>query len=180
MTVQTVKQQSIEAARMTSNKTPAPDFAPDKDTEFQIDRWPFYWLAATSAQYHEVLERALKARGLDIPRWRVLMLLEAGAARSVSYLAREAISKLPTMARIVQRMEVDGLVETGPCIDDARVTRAKLTRRGQAARRTAWREAHRVFDKAFEGITDKEREQLNLTLAKLFENLQALAQQGKS
>lgn len=114
---------------------------------------------------------------LDIPRWRVLMLLEGTRARSVSYLSTEAIVKLSTMTRIVQRMEADGLVETRPRASDARVTEALLTGHGRRARVLALQRADLIFEKAFKAFSDADVRNFNQMLSLVHENL---ARSGES
>jgi len=138
---------------------------------FDLHGWPFYWLTQTHGQYLLMLERVLKEVELDVPRWRVLILLEGERARSISYLAREAISKLSTMTRIVQRMQDDELVITRPRASDQRVTEVALTSHGRRARVLALQQADKVYQKTFEGITEREVEELNRTLARIHANM---------
>ncbi len=143
-----------------------------KETDnFDLQEWPFYWLTRANGQYLSTMAEVLKSVELDIPRWRVLMLLEPNQARSVSYLAREAISKVSTMTRIVQRMEQDMLVETRPQEADARVTEVLLTGNGRRARQLAWQQADSVYSHAFRDIPQETILQLNQMLSKLASNL---------
>ena len=138
---------------------------------FELERWPFYWLTRANGRYLQVLATRLRDVDLDIPRWRVLMLLERGTARSMSYLAREAVSKLPTMTRIIQRMEETGLVRTRPRATDARVTEVLLTPQGEAARGEAWIVTQSMFETAFKGLGAAEVDALNRLLRAVESNL---------
>lgn len=149
------------------------DFVNASDAAFDVQSWPFYWITRANNAYLQVLERALKAGGLDVPGYRVLMLLHGRRARSVSYLAEEAIVKLPTMTRIVQRMEQEGLVETRPRASDNRVTEVLLTRRGGRARLSAQRAAFGVFAQAFEGVSEDQIGTLNAVLSRVISNISA-------
>lgn len=142
-----------------------------ENPEFVLTRWPFYWIIRTNDRYLALLEKRLRQIELDIPRWRVLMLLGATDARSVSYLATEAQIKLSTMTRIVQRMEQEGLVETRPRPSDGRVTEVLLTGNGRRARPLAWLQASIIFRKAFEGVSEDELTVLNAILRKIADNL---------
>lgn len=153
-------------------KTPKKaDFVNVSGAAFDVQSWPFYWLTRANNAYLRVLEDALKGSKLDVPRYRVLMLLHGKRARSVTYLAEEAIVKLPTMTRIVQRMEDDGLVETRPRASDNRVTEVLLTRRGGRARLRAQRAAFGVFAKAFEGVSEEQIGALNSVLSTVISNI---------
>jgi MarR family transcriptional regulator, organic hydroperoxide resistance regulator len=141
------------------------------EREFVPAQWPFFWLTQATGKYLSRLERALKKVGLDIPRWRVLMCLDRNRQRSISEIADLAIVKLPTMMKIVQRMQADGLVRCESRIGDGRVTDVSLTEQGIEARTTAWRAAQRIFDKVFSGVSDDDQKQLNHLLRNIVNRL---------
>lgn len=145
---------------------PTPD-----DASFAHESWPFYWLTRVVALYLEELQQALKPAGLDVPRWRVLMSLHGQDSASVSEIAEHAIVKLPTMTKIVQRMQADGLVACRPRETDGRVTEVVLTAHGLEARRQAWDIATQVYARAFEGVAGDEVQGLNKLLTRIFDNL---------
>lgn len=139
--------------------------------EFELSEWPFYWLSRVVARYLERLEVALKAEGLDVPRWRVLMSLHGQDMASVSEIAEHAIVKLPTMTKIVQRMQADGLVDCRPRESDGRVTEVVLTQEGEAAREAAWRAATGIYKEVFGHISPTKIKQLNKLMQQVFHNL---------
>lgn len=132
--------------------------------DFRIEEWPFYWLARFTGRYLQQMELELKAINLDVPRWRVLMTLRDNDRRSVSEIAGHAIVKLPTMTKIIKRMQTDGLVECHQNEADGRVTDVLLTEAGKRASQQAWDVAHNLYDRAFENISDKEVATLNRLL----------------
>ncbi len=138
---------------------------------FELENWPFYWLIRVNASYLQKNEKALKKVGLDVPRWRVLMLLDGRSARSVSYLAKEAVSKLPTMTKIVKRMQADGLVECRPRATDARVTEVQLTKLGASERKKAWAATKEIYRDTFSDLSDERIIELIASLKQIMENL---------
>lgn len=138
--------------------------ASDSAEDFRIEDWPFYWLTRFTGRYIQQMELELKRIGLDVARWRVLMTLRDNVRLSVSEIAGHAIVKLPTMTKIVQRMQADGLVECSQKEADGRVTEVMLTDSGRIASQRAWDVAHRIYDRAFENVTDKEVVTLNRLL----------------
>ena len=52
---------------------------------FNRREWVFYWVTLLAAKYEQKLEIHLKKEGLDIPSWRVLMLMDPDKPRSVSF-----------------------------------------------------------------------------------------------
>ena len=139
--------------------------------DFDLGTWPFYWIVRTNGIYLASLEAELKKSSLDVPSWRVLMLLENDRARSISYLADESIIKLSTMTRIIKRMQKDGLVEVRPKETDRRVTEAYLTAKGKDARPVAWGHANAVIQIAFDGLSPAELKQTVNTLSIITHNL---------
>jgi len=151
-------------------------------------QWPFYWLMRVSDRYTQLLEIALKEVNLDVPCWRVLMQLDGTRRASVSDLAEHGITKLPTMTKIVQRMQQDGLVTCRSSPNDARVTEVMLTADGRQARELAYERVVRIYHSAFSGIeTDVQRQMMGL-MDRLFIQLgppdlrrrQRLADDGKA
>lgn len=123
---------------------------PESDgSEFEARDWPFFWLTHATGLYLSRLEKGLKKVGLDIGRWRVLMCVQPGQARSVSEIAELAIVKLPTMMKLIQRMEAEGLVACEARVSDGRVTDVSLTAAGLEAREQAWHTAGKIFSRVF-------------------------------
>ena len=139
--------------------------------DFDLRKWPLYWLTQAYGSYIVNLESILKEIELDVPRWRVLMLLDGAKAQSMSYLATEAITKLSTMTKIVQRMQGDKLVETRPRASDQRVTEVVLTGNGRRARVLARQQVGQIYDRAFRDLSADDLQQLNRLLSTLHVNL---------
>lgn len=151
---------------MDREKTPAP-----ARSEFQMREWPFFWVLRINARYLQVMESVLKPVGLDVPRWRVLMVLYDGEHMSISEIAEICVIKLNTTTKIIQRMVADGLVVTRPRASDGRVTEVTLTRAGVALRHRGWAEAEKVRERVYEGLDEAERKAMTEMLKGMFERL---------
>jgi DNA-binding MarR family transcriptional regulator len=160
----------------TSSKTTrhgaiVPD--PQSDgAEFDAREWPFFWLTHATGLYLSRLERGLKKVDLDIGRWRVLMCVQPGRALSVSEISELAIVKLPTMMKLIQRMEAEGLVSCEARVTDGRVTDVSLTDDGLAARTRAWHVASKIFTRVFTGDDGMEFDALNRQLRQVIVRLE--------
>jgi DNA-binding MarR family transcriptional regulator len=153
-----------------STKTIA-DKISDDAGGFDRQGWPFFWMTQAVGRYIQRLEPALKRIDLDVSRWRVLMCLQQNQATSVSEIAELAIVKLPTMTKIIQRMQADDLVTCEARASDGRVTEVSLTERGLTARQNAWAIANRLYTQAFRNISPTEKRQLNRLMESIFNNL---------
>lgn len=141
---------------------------PNSDgAEFEALDWPFFWLTRATGLYLSKLEKGLKKVGLDIGRWRVLMCVQPGQARSVSEIAELAIVKLPTMMKLIQRMEAEGLVSCEARLSDGRVTDVTLTTAGLEARARAWHTAGRIYSRVFSEKGGLDFDALNKQLRKI-------------
>lgn len=141
------------------------------ETELSVRTWPFYWLTRAMARYADSMTSALGGTGLDLPSWRVVMVLRGAGWLSVSEIASQSNTKLAAMTKTVQRMKSDGLVESREGEADRRVTLVSLTPAGKAAAELAMEAARHVFRRAFDGMSTPEQETLSQLLREVAENL---------
>lgn len=139
--------------------------------EFRIENWPFYWIARVSRRYADDVDALLKGAGLDVGRWRVLMILSEFHPASIGQLADHAIVRLPTMTKLIARMERDSLVRTEERESDRRVKDVFLTDQGKDMLEVARSLADQVFRTAFDGIPPTELVKLNRLMARIYGNL---------
>lgn len=142
---------------------------------FRVERYPFYLLNRLVARYNQVIEARLRSIGLDIPSWRVLMILGEKSPRGARVLAQSAVIPISTMTRIVQRMEAATLVVAAPDPDDGRITLVDLTPMGRDKLAEARRETAPVFEHLVAGFDIAEFERLIEMLGRLHHNLAPLA-----
>ncbi len=138
---------------------------------FVLTEYPFYLINRAAASYNASMERALKHVQMDPPRWRVLMVLGYRDPSTISEIADHAAMKLSTITRVVQRLQVDGLVTTSVKPEDNRVTNVHLTPAGGAALANVKRVASRVYQDAFESVSDAELGLLRELLTRLRRNI---------
>lgn len=138
---------------------------------FELDDFPFYWVARVNARYALEMETTLKAMNMDISRWRVAMLLNVHGEMSISDIAEQALGKLPTITKIVYRMRDEGLVNVYPSELDGRVSLVRLTELGYENVTRVFTNTQAVFEKAFKGFSEPQIRKLNTLLIKLFNNL---------
>lgn len=138
---------------------------------FRVAQYPFYLLNRLVGRYNKVIGRELHKLGLDIPSWRVLMILGETSPRSVRDIAVAAVIPLSTMTRIIQRMEAAGFVRSAPAEHDARVTEVSLTQLGRAKTAEAREAAAPVYRRLITGIDEGEFNKLLDLLNRLHANL---------
>jgi len=145
--------------------------ADPSESDFQLADSPFYWLARVAGRYQLEMDAVLKAVGMDVPRWRVLVILQESQPASISQICERAVVKMSTMTRIVQRLAAAGMVVARPYQADARVTEVFLTEAGNCAAQLVRTQAGHIYRKAFAEVSGEECEQLTVLLRQLFANL---------
>jgi len=138
---------------------------------FQVSSYPFYLVNRLTSRYNQVIESRLKGIDLDIPSWRVLMVLGETNPRGVRDLADSAVIPLSTMTRIVQRMSAAGLVRSAVSAADARVTEVQLTALGEAKLAEAREVTSPIYHLVIGDMTAAEFENLIDLLDRLYRNL---------
>ena len=96
-----------------------------------VDGYLAYLLAQASSRISREFHREVEGSGLSVTEWRVLASLAGSDGESIGTLAQLALTKQPTLSKVVQRMEADGLVERTDARADRRQTVVHLTRKGR-------------------------------------------------
>lgn len=142
-----------------------------KQKAFEIQSWPFYHLARVTALYTQQMDASLKPLGVDVPRWRVLAILDKNGTCTITQLANEAVTKIPTMAKIIQRMVTENLVTAQPSLEDARSTSVDIADRGREIFVLVQDKVSRVGRQAFHDVSDADIQTLIRLSQKLYANL---------
>ena len=154
---------------MTEDLRPFGD--PGSDA-FRVDAYPFYLLNRAVSRYNVVIEAELRGIGIDIPSWRVLMILGEQSPLPIAQVARSAVINLSTMMRIVERMAKADLVATAPNPDDGRATDLSLTPAGRDKLAAARETTAPLYRKLIRGISARDFSKLLTLLNQLHDNLE--------
>jgi DNA-binding MarR family transcriptional regulator len=138
---------------------------------FRIADYPFYLVNRIAGRYAIDMSDALKSIGMDLPTWRALMILHERSPRSVTEIADQAVIRLSTMTRVVQRLGRNGLVRLANRPSDARVTDVAITALGIDAVRRVREVASRMYQRAFSDFSARDLETLNQLLGRIQHNL---------
>jgi len=145
----------------------------DPGTErFRVDCYPFYLLNRAVSRYNVVIEAHLKQIDIDIPTWRVLMILGENAPQPVGQVAKLAVINLSTMMRIVERMTKAGLIEGKLSRTDGRITELDLTAAGRRKLAAARKVTAPIYQQLIEGFSAADFSVLLSLLNRLYDNLE--------
>lgn len=142
------------------------------DAGFVLDDYVLYNLVRTSSVYKDEMAAALKSHNLTTMEWRVLMLLNDKSPSTVGDIARRSVTKMPTLTRMLIRMEEDGLVKRTAPAGDRRFVNVTMTPKAAKVLRRVQEIGQRVFERAFEGVSADEVKTMTNILKKVRGNLQ--------
>lgn len=141
------------------------------EPDFTLENYVLYNLVRTAATYNEEMSKALKRFRLDTMKWRVLMLLNDRSPSSVGELARRSVTKMPTLTRVLNRMEDEGLIVRQALKGDKRVVQVTMTPKAVTTLRTVQAIGQKVFERAFEGVSGEEASAMTDLLRRVRANL---------
>ncbi len=142
-----------------------------EDSRFLATRSPFYQTVRMLARYYARMNAVLKPCGVDVARWRVLILLSEQEAITVSEIAEESVVHISTMAKTITRMAGEGLVTVRTSSADARSTEVMISAEGRALLEKTHEKVRYVFKEALRGLSKTEVQLLNSLSARIFDNL---------
>ncbi|SNS41767.1 DNA-binding transcriptional regulator, MarR family [Sphingomonas laterariae] len=142
---------------------------------FQLDKYPFYLLNRAVSRYNGLIDSRLRTIGLEVPAWRVLMILGEGSPRSIGRIADAAVINLSTMMRIIERMGKAGLVTTAPNAEDARVTDVFLAPAGEEMLAQARTITAPVYAELIRGFSARDFDRLVGLIGRLQDNLDGIS-----
>lgn len=153
----------------------AKDLRPSGDPgseSFQVDRYPFYQLNRVASRYNVVIDAELRRIGIDIPTWRVLMILGETCPQTIGQVAKLAVINLSTMMRIVERMEKAALIKSASSTSDGRITELTLTASGRVKLAAARKVTAPIYQRLIRGFSANDFSNLLDLLQRLYNNLE--------
>jgi DNA-binding MarR family transcriptional regulator len=147
---------------------------------FHLEKYPFYLMNRIVGRFNVLIQRRLKSAGIDIPYWRVLLVLGEQSPRSVGQIADATLINGSTMMRIVQRMQRDRLVLCSPGRSDRRITDVALTATGRRTLRGARVKVGPIYSRLINEFSSGDFDQLLSLLGRLQSSLDATAGMRRS
>ena len=140
------------------------------------DRWlgkfvP-YLIYRITGQLNRNLRRRLRRSGINIARWRVLAVLKDNGRMNMGQIADRTIIEQPTVSRIVDQLEREGLAFREICDEDSRFVQVMLTQAGEEAFREIYPTASRNQEQALQGFTQQEIKTLISFLERIQNNIE--------
>ncbi|MBK6400763.1 MAG: winged helix-turn-helix transcriptional regulator [Rhodocyclaceae bacterium] len=97
-----------------------------------LDEYLPYWLSQASYWISSEFQREVSRAGFTFAEWRALACLYGSGGETIGALSRLALMKQPTLSKLVQRLETNGLVGRSATEGDRRQTLVVITPKGTA------------------------------------------------
>lgn len=138
-----------------------------------LERAISFWIARVYSVTRTELYRRFRAAGLAMTpeQWMILVRLWEGEGRSQAELATSTFRDAPTVSRILDVMEREGLVKRKPDPADARGRRVYLTDEGHALKATLVPLARDFVNDLEHDIPAEDLEVTRRTLQRMFGNV---------
>jgi DNA-binding MarR family transcriptional regulator len=130
-----------------------------------------YQLIQVMKEHRQRAEEALSQLGLHVSQELVLFVLWREEGLSQSELAARLRVELPTLTKMVQRIERAGLLMRQADTQDTRVSRVYLTEKGRALYVPALTIWHDLETRTLHGMTEIEQALLRRLLQQMVSNL---------
>ena len=122
------------------------------------DQFPFA-VARVTRRWRKLLDERLKDLGVTQARWTTMVYLQQGGeGLTQRELASLMAIENPTLVRLLDSLEQQGLIERRPCPNDRRARRLYLTDDGKAFMEDLSGRAAREREELLDGIGDQEIE----------------------
>lgn len=134
------------------------------------DQFPFA-VARVTRRWRKMLDERLKDLGVTQARWSTMVYLEKGGeGLTQRELASLMAIENPTLVRLLDSLEEQGLIERRPCPSDRRARRLHLTDAGRDFMDVLSGRAEKLREEMLEGISDKEIECTVKVFQRIMEN----------
>ncbi|MDX1550984.1 MAG: transcriptional regulator SlyA [Marinobacter sp.] len=134
------------------------------------DQFPFA-VARVTRRWRKLLDERLKDLGVTQARWTTMVYLQKGGeGLTQRELARLMAIENPTLVRLLDSLEQQGLIERRPCPNDRRARRLHLTPDGTEFMNVLTERAAKLREEMLEGISDEEIEGAVAVFHKIMEN----------
>lgn len=120
------------------------------------DQFPFA-VARVTRRWRKLLDERLKDLGVTQARWTTMVYLQKGGeGLTQRELARLMAIENPTLVRLLDSLEQQGLIERRPCPNDRRARRLHLTPDGTEFMNVLTERAAKLREEMLEGISDED------------------------
>ncbi len=131
-----------------------------------------YLIYRITNQLNQRLRRSLRKSGINLARWRVLAVLKDHGCMNMGEIVAATIIEQPTVSRIVDQLEREGLAVRKISDKDSRFVQVMLTEAGEEAFARVYPLATRHQEKALRGFSQGDIQTLIGFLRRIQNNIE--------
>lgn len=143
-----------------------------ENNETFLDEFIPYVMYRITNRMNMDLQDCLRPQKINVSRWRVLCALHARDGRNMSDLCTFTMMEQSSVSRVIDSMEKEKFVIRKLRKKDNRYVLVHLTKKGRETFRKASVPAFSREDRALEGFSDENRQQLLDLLNRMLKNIQ--------
>lgn len=148
----------------------------DKSGDHWLGKFVPYLMYRITNQLNQSLRRRLRRSGINIARWRVLAVLKDNGRLNISQIVERTIIEQPTVSRIVDQLENEGLALRETCDVDSRFVQVMLTQAGEKAFKEIYPTATKNQERMLQGFNQRDMKTLIGFLERIQNNIESDAQ----
>ncbi len=145
----------------------------DKSGDHWLGKFVPYLMYRITNQLNQSLRRRLRRSGINIARWRVLAVLKDNGRMNISQIVERTIIEQPTVSRIVDQLENEGLAFRETCDVDSRFVQVMLTQAGANAFKEIYPTATKNQERMLQGFNQREMKTLIGFLERIQNNIES-------
>jgi len=149
------------------------DLVADEHGDHWLEKFVPYLNYRITSQLNRRLRKKLKRSGINIARWRVLAVLKDNGRMNIGQIVERTLIEQPTVSRIVDNLEREGLVSRKTSKEDSRFVQVDLTRSGEKAFREIYPTATEHQKKVLQNFTQQEIKTLIGFLERMLNNIES-------
>lgn len=138
------------------------------------EQFPFA-LARVYRRWRKLLDERLKDLGVTQARWTTMVYLhKSGEGLTQRDLASRMAIENPTLVRLLDNLESQGLVQRKACEDDRRARRLFLTPQGTEFMDVLYKRSGDLRDELLEGVSEKDLKATLKVMDRILSNAERL------
>ncbi len=145
----------------------------EKNGDHWLGKFVPYLMYRITNQLNQSLRRRLRRSGINIARWRVLAVLKDNGRMNIGQIVERTIIEQPTVSRIVDQLESEGLALRATCDVDSRFVQVMLTQAGEKAFKEIYPTATKNQERALRDFTQPEIKTLIGFLERIQNNIKS-------
>ncbi len=139
--------------------------------KYDLDNFAPYIVSTLSRLFADLLEKSLRAEGLSVSNWRVLLCLEKHEKRTLNQIVDYTLLPQSTLSRSLARMEERDLITRTRQDEDARTYDIRITEKGSKKIENTFHSVQKACEQPLLTLGKGEKDQWMKTMKKIIDTM---------